>query len=222
MHVNQQHFNAAIGTLRQCGFFESFSGQPDAQVAATLLEDLRQRYANDSFYQQYPEHRPDQQLLTEFSDSPSPNNYKLLAAYDATRVWAGDLEADVCAGNKVYEQLVEEYAALSKGTLEPTGIIESWHSEEGPVTLSFNSKGQHFTAELAYYDDWIDGEVFSFLDDAMCSQGFVSAIHAEVNTGQDVFFVRADEEEKAHMEQLLGWSFDWQALTGSLDDKEAH
>jgi hypothetical protein len=214
MHANQQHFNAAIGTLRQCGFFESFGEQADAEVAAAFLENLALRYDDDSFYQQYPEHRPDQQLLTRFSGSPSPSDYKLLAAYEYKRVWAGDLEADVCMGNNIYAQLVGEYARLSMNTLVPTAIVENWHSEEGPVTLAFESKGQLFTTELAYYDDWIDGEVFSFLDDAMRSQGFSSAIHAEVDIGQDVFLVRATEEEKNCMEQLLGWSFDWRALMG--------
>jgi hypothetical protein len=214
MHANQQYFNAALGTLRQCGFFESFGDPSDAQVAATFLESLRLRYATDSFYQQYPEHRPDQQLLNRFSGSPSPTDYKALAAYDTERVWAGDLEADVCAGNNVYVRLVEDYAQLSMGTLTPFDVTETWQSEEGPVTLTFYSKGQCFTTELAYYNDWIDGEAFSFLDDAMCTQGFSSEIHAEVDTGQDVFYVRATEEEKNRMEQLLGWSFDWRALTG--------
>jgi hypothetical protein len=219
MHTNQQHFNAAIGTLRQCGFFESFGEQSDAQVAFTFLENLALRYADDSFYQQYPEHRPDHQLLNDFSGSPSPGDYKSLAAYDYARVWAGDLEADVCMGNNVYAQLVEEYARLSMDTLVPTAIVESWHSEEGPVTIAFESKGQLFTTELAYYDDWIDGEVFSFLDNAMRSQGFSSAVYAEVDTGQDVFLVRATEEEKNRMEQLLGWSFDWQALPGDGEEE---
>lgn len=219
MHTNQHHFNAAIGTLRQCGFFESFSEQSDAQVASTFLENLALRYADDSFYQQHPEHRPDQQLLSDFSGSPSPSDYKSLAAYDYARVWAGDLEADVCMGNNIYAQLVEEYARLSMDTLVPTAIVESWHSEEGPVTIAFESKSQFFTTELAYYDDWIDGEVFSFLDDAMRSQGFLSAIHAEVDTGQDVFLVRATEEEKTLMEQLLGWSFNWRALTGNGEEE---
>lgn len=219
MHANQLYFNKAVSTLRQCGFFESFGEQSDAQVASTLLENLRLRYVDDSFYQQYPQHRPDQELLAIFSDSPSSSDFKSLAAYDDARVWAGDMEADVCAGNNVYAGVVEQYAHLSMGTLQPTAIVEHWHSEEGPVTVSFASKGQHFATELAYYDDWIDGEIFSFLDDAMRSQGFSSAIHAEVDTGQDVFFVRATKEEKQRMEQLLGWSFDWKALLGDAEDK---
>jgi hypothetical protein len=220
MYPNQQ-FAAAIGVLRQCGFFESFSSQTDAQVAATLLEGLRQRYADDTFYQENPQYRPDQQLLDRFAESTNADDYKWLATQDCSRVWTGDLEADVCASNRVYEQVVQDYARLSMNTLQPTAIIETWHSEEGPVTLSFDSQGQRFTTELAYYDDWIDGEVFSFLDSVMHSQGFSSAIHTEVNTGQDVFFVRATEKEKTQMEQLLGWSFDWQTLMDDSAD-EAH
>jgi hypothetical protein len=221
MHANQLYFNKALSTLRQCGFFESFNGQSDAQVAATFLENLRLRYADNSFYQQFPQHRPDQQLLTSFSAAPSPGDFKLLAAYDEARVWAGDMEADVCAGNNVYARVIEQYAQLSMGALQPTAIVEHWDSEEGPVTVSFESKGQHFATELAYYNDWIDGEIFSLLDDAMRSQGFVSVIRAEVDTGQDVFFVRATEEEKQRMEQLLGWSFNWQALLGDAADETA-
>lgn len=205
---------AALGTLRKCGFFEQYSSMTDAQAATALLECLHQRTPQDAFHQTHPQYSFDKVLLRRIAEGTGPGTFKEIASYDFTRVWSGDTEADVCEGNEIYVGLVEEYARLSMGCLRPTNIVETWASETGPVTLSFEQDGHQFTTQLDYYDDWLDGEVFSFLDSAMASQGFTSGIHTEVNTGQDVFFVRANEAEKACMERELGWSFDWQSLMG--------
>jgi hypothetical protein len=212
MDSTQQHFITAISTLRKCGFFEEYGGLTDADAAAALLEHLRQRTPQDSFYLEYPEHSWDKNLLNRVAEGISADTFKAIAVHDHTRIWAGDLEADVSEGSNVYADLIEEYALLSMGYLQPTNIEETWISETGPVTLSFEHQGQKFNTQLAYYDDWIDGEVFSFLDNAMESLGFSSAIHSEINTGQDVFIVRATAEEKACMERELGWSFDFSSL----------
>ncbi|WP_241937269.1 hypothetical protein [Hymenobacter cyanobacteriorum] len=212
--ILQQQFTASISTLRKCGFFEQYSSMTDAQAATALLEWLHQQTPQDAFYQAHPEFSFDKALLRRVAEGTGPDTFKEIASYDFARVWSGDLEADVMKDNDIYVGVVEQYARLSMGCLQPTNIVETWASETGPVTLSFEQYGQQFTTQLAYYDDWIDGEVFSFLDAAMKSQGFTSSIHAEVDTGQDVFLVRANEEEKACMERELGWSFDWQPLMG--------
>ena len=213
-----QQFTIAVSTLRKCGFFEQYSHMTDAEAAIALLEWLHQRTPQDAFYQAHPQHSLDKALLRRVAERTGPDAFKKIAGYDFTRVWSGDLEADVCEGSEIYVGVVEDYARLSMGCLQPTNIVETWASETGPVTLSFEQQGQQFTTQLDYYDDWIDGEVFSFLDGAMKSQGFTSAIHAEVNTGQDMFLVRATEDEKACMERELGWSFDWEPLiNGALD-----
>ena len=209
-----QPLTAALGILRKCGFFEQYSSMTDAQATMALLEWLHQRTPQDTFYQTHPQYSFDKALLHRVAEGAGPDLYKEIAGYDFARVWTGDLEADVLEGNEIYVGVVEDYARLSMGHLQPTNIVETWASETGPVTVSFEHQGRLFTTQLDYDDDWIDGEIFSFLDSAMASQGFTSAIHAEVNTGQDVFFVRADEEEKACMERELGWSFDWQSLKG--------
>jgi len=212
MASSQTHLIAAIETLRQCGFFESSSGKTNDQIATSLLENLRNRTPSEHFFQEYPECSFDQELLTTFSEPANAESYKTLAKEDGTRVWYGDLEADVFEGNQVYERVVAEYAALSMGYLQPTTVTETWLAEEGPVMISLTHEGRQFTTELPYYDDWIAGELFTFLDDTMRSLGFPSTIHAEVNQGQDAFLVRATELELTQMKERLGWIFDLDEL----------
>jgi hypothetical protein len=82
-----------------------------------------------------------------------------LLGYDKATAWTGDPEADVCDHNQVYISTLKEWAGITKGVFSPTEIEEKWHSETGPIDVSFLLNGERHTLHPEYQDDWIDLEV---------------------------------------------------------------
>ena len=78
-----------------------------------------------------------------------------------------DLEADVCAENKVYIGLLKDMAKASDGYFTPGEIDEIWSSEEGPVKITFKSNDQRIEFSPEYLDDWIDVRIFQLINDEM-------------------------------------------------------
>jgi hypothetical protein len=103
------------------------------------------------------------QLYTnDHGEPPSPGNKwddMFLLAYSDGDVWSQDPEADVCAENEVYSEVLAEWACISHGTFTPVGITEHWQSETGPVKLNFQLNGQPVSISPSYQDDWIDLDV---------------------------------------------------------------
>lgn len=89
-------------------------------------------------------------------DPANPWKDAMLLALDEESTWQGDTERDVCEENQVYVKVLPEWAAISDGTFHPTDIEETWESDEGPVTVSFNHGGRRHTVYPKYLDDWMD------------------------------------------------------------------
>jgi len=87
-------------------------------------------------------------------------------------VWADDQEADVCSENKVYEEVLAQWAAISRGAFAPSAITEKWDSEKGPVTVSFQLNGQLVSVLPRYNDDWIDMEILLQINRLIGTSGY--------------------------------------------------
>ena len=87
-----------------------------------------------------------------------------LLRYDEAAVWTGDPEADVCSGNDVYASTLAEWAKITNGAFAPTDIRETWHSDAGPIEISFLQDGRRQTIQPSYQDDWIDLEILAELN----------------------------------------------------------
>ena len=94
-----------------------------------------------------------------------------VAALDQTRVWWGDLEADVANGNDVYASVIEDWAAVSVGAFEPDQIEETWESEAGPVTVRFTLGGKDVELAPEYLEDWIDPRIISPINERIAASG---------------------------------------------------
>jgi hypothetical protein len=94
-----------------------------------------------------------------------------LLAYSEGDVWADDPEADVCAENQVYTEVLSEWAHISRGAFAPADITEHWESDAGPVTLSFRLGGQPASVSPSYQDDWIDLEVLQQINALIAPSG---------------------------------------------------
>lgn len=82
-----------------------------------------------------------------------------LLAYDRGLVWAGDPKADVDAHSEVYAQVLPQWAAVSRGAFEPTGVTEDWEGERGPITVRFRLKRKEAKLTPRYLGDRIDMEI---------------------------------------------------------------
>jgi len=75
----------------------------------------------------------------------------VLAHTDAKHVWMNDVEADVCAENRVYCEFLRSLATISEGTFDPQGIEESWQTDSGRSRWRSPSRqcGMNFTPPFA-------------------------------------------------------------------------
>ena len=94
-----------------------------------------------------------------------------LLAYSEGDVWASDPEADVCADNEVYSEVLPQWARISRGAFAPSGLAEHWDSESGPITLNFDLGGRRASVSPSYQDDWIDLEALRQINALIASSG---------------------------------------------------
>jgi hypothetical protein len=86
-----------------------------------------------------------QRYRDDYGEPPNPGkpwDDVFLLGLAKDEVWADDPEADVCAENLVYAEVLPHWASISRGAFAPEGITERWESESGPITLSFELGGQ--------------------------------------------------------------------------------
>ena len=95
----------------------------------------------------------------------------IVASMDVSRVWWGDLEADVGAENQVYAATLEEWAAISEGAFDPQAIEERWASGSGPVTISYAVDGQAVELAPDYLEDWIDPRILTSVNEQIADSG---------------------------------------------------
>lgn len=123
-----------------------------------------------------------------------------------------DLEAEVCAQNKVYTLLLTWFSERSNGHFSPKNIEEIWYSEQGPIKLSFISNDETIIFEPKYLDDWIDSRVFTVINEEMkknCNEYFyVCTGKNDEWIGQDIIMIRLTASEKLLLTEKLEWKFD--------------
>lgn len=128
-----------------------------------------------------------------------------VAEQDGDRVWWRDLEADVADGNFVYASTLAEWAAISDGAFAPAHIEESWGSDSGPVSVTFDLAGIAQVIEPAYLEDWIDPRIATPINALIAPSGrqfvFVKAFD------QTAFVMALPADERAALEGR-GWCFE--------------
>jgi hypothetical protein len=128
-----------------------------------------------------------------------------VAEQDRTRVWWRDLEADVSDGNDVYAQTVAEWGEISVGAFEPTEIIESWESPEGPVTVDYVQSGITHTLTPGYLEDWIDPGIVVGINETIADSGRRFEMYKAFD--QTAFVMALTDDERRAFE-ARGWCFE--------------
>lgn len=178
-----------VAGLRRIGLFANRTGT-DTELAAEI----------------------EQRNITDFGDMPSPDDpitELVVALADDSRVWWGDLEADVHQENLVYEQFLEEWAAISAGAFEPSTIEESWEGPEGPLTVSLTLDGQSIELHPVYLEDWVDPRILSPINEAIAGSGRQFEPYRAFD--QSLYLVALTPDEKRALERDRGWCFEWPA-----------
>ncbi len=182
--------------LRQAGFFKEHAQLSDNELIEKLRQLRRDEYAKIFDHAYEPE---------DFS------HIGQLLAYDAKKYLDIDLEADVAADNRVYVSVIERFSEASGGHFMPTDIEEMWESEEGLIRVSFTNNGERIVFEPEYHDDWLDGKVFTYINQEMqkvTDEHFlICAGPNEEWWGQNIIHIRLSEVEKQLLVHKLGWVF---------------
>jgi hypothetical protein len=182
--------------LRSAGFYEDLINLTESEI----LEFLHQRHKQFILEHLNWNYDPDKSL----SD-------KELVIRDHSKVLYLDLEADVSQENKVYTGLLQNIVEISNKIAVITEIKEYWHSERGPINISYKLNGEIVSYQPEYCDDWIDQD---FLDSAilqvskMTGQEFLICLGPNSDwLGQDICYIRLTKTERQVLENELQFIF---------------
>ncbi|HEV8489642.1 MAG TPA: hypothetical protein VGQ58_07640 [Candidatus Limnocylindrales bacterium] len=182
-----QSIQQRVAGLRGIGFFADRAGT-DAEIAGHIKK----------------------QIEADFGAPPAatdPFIDLLVAATDVSRVWWGDLEADVDEANAVYASVLEEWGAISSGAFAPTGIEETWDSPTGPVSISLTTGDRSLELQPEYLEDWIDPRILTPVNDVIAASGRQFELYRAFD--QTLFLVALTPGEKRALEKDRGWCFEW-------------
>jgi len=150
-----------------------------------------------------------QQYTDERGEAPNaskPWDDVFLLAYSKGDAWADDPEADVCAENEVYSEVLARWAGISHGAFAPSGITEHWESDVGPITLGIQLGGRQVSLSPNYQDDWIDLEVLRQINSLITPSGrqFECAVD-----GNFALVLCLTAEQKTTMQTQRQFPFAW-------------
>jgi hypothetical protein len=124
---------------------------------------------------------------------------------DESRVWWRDLEG-VFASEKAYVTTLTEWAAISRGAFAPQGVVERWHSEDGPADIEFMLGGRrHRVSHPNIRDDYLNITIISDINRLIADSGFHFAVCD--NLGLPNWVVALTDAEEIRLSRERGWSF---------------
>lgn len=126
----------------------------------------------------------------------------MVAAGDSTRVWWRDTEADVGPGAGVYAELVSEWAAISRGALAVSDVVETWDAPAGPVSVTFRQDAEDRELNPVPNADFVDLSTLAHLNLWLEGRQFELVTPFD----QTAYVVCLTAAEKASLE-ARGWTF---------------
>ena len=150
-----------------------------------------------------------QRYVEEFGKPPDPGkpwDDAYLLRYSEGDTWSDDPEADVCAQNTVYSEVLPEWARISHGAFAISDLSERWESDTGPIILSFRLMGTPTSLSPEYREDWIDLEILQRINVLISSSGrqFECAVD-----GNFAVVLCLTEEQKRRMQTEREFPFAW-------------
>jgi hypothetical protein len=184
-----------ISILRKCGFFQDLNKLNDEEVFKKLHLNRIEKYS-EIFEKKYD---PGMEL-DEFD----------LACLDKRKMIYLDLEADVCAENNVYTNVIKMFSNLSNGSFKPQNITEKWQSPSGPITIEFKLDDEIIKFNPKYSKDWLDSKVFEICQEKIKAKNtrIVECLgESRYGYGQNIAFMRITETEQKILKDNYKYKF---------------
>ncbi len=193
--ISKENVLKDISILRKCGFFEDLKKLNDEEVFEKLHLNRIEKYSK-IFEKKYD---PGMEL-DEFD----------LACLDERKMIYLDLEADVCAENNVYTNVIEMFSNLSNGSFKPQNITEKWQSPSGPITIEFKLDDEIIKFNPKYSEDWLDSKVFEICQEKTKAKNtrIVECLgESRYGYGQNIAFMRITETEQKILKDNYKYKF---------------
>jgi hypothetical protein len=112
----------------------------------------------------------------------------------------------VYPGANYYAGALKEWSTISRGQFAPGQIQETWHSEKGPVEITFYLNDNQYTF-MHRSGDFLDHGLLQLMNQALPN----SALRYEVaiDFGDSNWIVMLNHAEKNRLKAERGWHFLW-------------
>jgi hypothetical protein len=186
---------AVLPLYRRLGFFASLSHMSDAELATHLRD-------------QYNRNPAGIELRTNF-----PGWDLALLGMDEDRSWTYDTEC-VWKDDKVYAELVDRVARISRGTFQPSDVDEIWDGPMGPIHLRFRLGGQLHQVVMGEMEtDFMEVGPLTYLEELVKASTPYELVHL-VTGDQTDFIVLMTPGEREQLESERPALFDVEGAYG--------
>jgi hypothetical protein len=190
LSVHNTWLETALRTYTANGFFKGRAGSIE-ELAADLNQQHHERWGEDLGP------LPGQPQLSEV----------LVLSYDSDRTWWQDTEADVCDGNGVYAEVLEQWAAISLGSFRPARVAERWATADGPIAVTLELDGRPRSLAPRVLDDYLDMGILASID-GWLAESRAARRAATLETGDQTAFVTfLTAEERSRIQADRGIRF---------------
>jgi hypothetical protein len=103
----------------------------------------------------------------------------------------------------VYKKTLQEWSAISRGSFHPSNIVEDWHTEDGPIEISFAYLDQRIVLHPKFLNDYIDLDILVQIND------LIQEVQFELYQpfDQTGFVVALTSVEKENLQKKRKWLF---------------
>ncbi|GAA4853255.1 hypothetical protein GCM10023310_35270 [Paenibacillus vulneris] len=173
---------------KEMGFFQSMDVN---EVEKNFIDNYPNDFAADKDFDPYQDHTLYQRYADHF-----------ILQLDKSRVWMADTEADVGKGNQVYVKALQDWARISRGAFNPSDIVETWNTEEGPIKVQLNLNGEKVTLYPQYMNDFMDVGILKKINTKIAGSGYQFVV---VYVDQQAFVTVLNEKELAQISKERFW-----------------
>jgi hypothetical protein len=188
----QDELVEVLSLYRDLGFFAQRNALSDSDLAAELGNEYRQSSP----------------LAPEFKTDYPGWDIALLAR-DEDRTWWYDPET-VHHDDRVYAELLERLARISRGMFQPNEIAEVWDGLFGPIHVRFRVAGQQHQIDLGEMKtDFMDPDFLGYVEPLVKASTPYEVVHLCTGDQTDcIVLLTPSERERLQRERSALFDFE--------------
>lgn len=125
---------------------------------------------------------------------------------DDSRVWWGNLEADVGMGKNVYVQALQAWSSIARDCFVIEEISENWEGPTGPFSVSFLYRDEKVRVYPQYSGEMLDLGILIPINRLIDHTDYQFCLYEHFNDSG--FVVALTPQEKTELEENRGWKFE--------------